>query len=135
MARRVEGDRVREVRADVGHAEDVDEELAQLVDLRRDRRDALRQARVDAAVGRQAGDERVIATDHRRARARRRDDGVIAGERVDEPLDERDARVLVARVEVHLAAAGLLGRELDVVAEPPQQRTIAWPTSGNRRSL
>ena len=66
VAGRVEGDRVREARADVGDAEHVDEELAQLVDLRRDLRDALRQARVDAAVGRQVGDERVIAADHRR---------------------------------------------------------------------
>ena len=72
------------------------------------------------AVG-QPGDERVVVADHRRARAGRRDDRVVAGERVDEPLDERDAGLLVAGVEVHLAAARLLRRELDLVAEPAQQ--------------
>ena len=74
-----------------------------------------------APLRRQLRDERVVATDHRGARPRRRDDHVVAGERVGEPLDERDAGVLVAGVEVHLAAAGLLGRELDLVAQPPQQ--------------
>ena len=53
---------------------DVDEELAQLEDARRDRRDALRQAVVVALLGRQLRHQRVIATDHRGARARRRDD-------------------------------------------------------------
>ena len=38
VAGRVVGHPVREVRADVGHAEHVDEELAQLVDLRRESR-------------------------------------------------------------------------------------------------
>ena len=63
---------------------------------------------------------RVVA-DHRGARGGRRDDDVEAGERVGEAADERDARRLVAAVEVHLAAARLRLRELDLVAEVPEQ--------------
>ena len=49
VAGRVERDRVREAGADIGHAEDVDEELAQLEDARRDRRDTLRKAAAEAS--------------------------------------------------------------------------------------
>ena len=67
------------------------------------------------------GDERVVMADHRRARPGGRDDGVVAGECVGEPLHERHAGILVAAVEVHLAAACLLDREVDLVAEPPEK--------------
>ncbi len=89
---------------------------------RRHRRDPPRQV----ARG-QIGDDPVVVADHRRARPRRRDDGVVAGEDVDEPLDQRDAGVLVARVEMHLAAARLLGRELDLVTESPQHADHRLP--------
>ena len=92
MAGRMERDRVREARADVGHAEDVDEELAQLEDARRDRGDPFRQSGPGAALPGEPGHDRMVDADHRGARARRRDHDVVAGERVDEPFDERDAR-------------------------------------------
>jgi hypothetical protein len=58
--------------------------------------------------------------DHRDARAGRADDGVRArlAERAHEPPDQRDRLAAVAGVRVHLAAAGLLAREDDLVPEP-----------------
>ena len=55
MARRMERDRVREARPDVGHAEDVDEELAQLEDARSHRGDLRRQVGPGVARPRPAG--------------------------------------------------------------------------------
>ena len=43
MARRMERDTIREARPDIGHAQDVDEELAQLEDARSHRGDPRRQ--------------------------------------------------------------------------------------------
>ena len=40
---------------------------------------------------------------------------------LDEPPHQRDRLALVAGVGVHLAAAGLLHREVDLVAEPLEQ--------------
>ena len=92
MARRMERDRVREARPDIGDAQDVDEELAQLEDARSHRRDLGRQVGPSVASSARRATTGWWTANHRRARAGRRDDHVIAGERVDEPLDERDAR-------------------------------------------
>src|SRR5438034_8417220 len=80
----------------------------------------------------------MVDADHRRARAGRRDDHVVAGERVDEPFDERNARLLVAGVEVHLAAARLFRRELDVMTEaahqPHDRLADLWEQEVDRKS-
>ena len=52
VARRMEGHRVRETRPHIGHAEHVDEELAELMDARRDRRDAVESPDVRSATTR-----------------------------------------------------------------------------------
>src|SRR5439155_8336645 len=110
-------DPLAELGADVLDAQHVDEELGQLLDARRDLADGALQARV-AGLG---GDDRVMAADHRGARRRGRDHGVEPGERRGEPLDERNAGVAIAGVEMHLAAAGLLLRKGDIDAEPTEQ--------------
>ena len=61
---------------------------------------------------------RVQLTDDADARRRRGDDRVEPGERVDEPPRQHRGVGLIAGVEMHLAAAGLLRRELNLVAEP-----------------
>ena len=117
VARRVVGHAVREVRADVLHAEDVDEQLAELVHARPDRRDLAGQP----VVLRQLGQARVAVADHRGARSRRGDDRVVLAEHADEPARQRHGLQLVAGVRVHLPAAGLLLREDDLVPEPLEQ--------------
>ena len=67
--------------------------------------------RSPAPFSRQVGD----------ARGRRRHDGLGAGEHALEPAGERVALVLVARVAVHLAAAGLRLGEVDLAPEALQQ--------------
>jgi hypothetical protein len=89
-------DAVRERRADVVDAEAVDEQLRQLVD-------------------RQLG---LLLTHRPRARGRRRDDRLVAVEHLGEAAREPDALVVVAAVQVHLPAAGLLLGEHDLVPEP-----------------
>ena len=116
VAGRVEGHRVGEHGADVGDAEDVDEELGQLVDARDDGRDGVHEGRVMRGLG----ERRVVLADHDRARWRRRDDRVVAREHVGEPPDQRHALRAVAGVEVHLAAARLALGEVDLVPEPAQ---------------
>ncbi len=111
VAGRVVGHPVREGRADVGHAEHVDEQLGQLVGARRDRGHPAAQRLVVL------GQPRVGVADHGHARAGRGDDRVVPLERVDEPAHHRQRLGAVAAVGVHLAAAGLLQRELDAVAE------------------
>ena len=101
MARRVQRHPVRERRADVDHAELVDQELGQLEHPIAHRRDPL-------AHVRDAG-------------RRRRDDRLVAREHAREARHQPARLVLVARVDVHLAAARLLQRELDLAAEPLEQ--------------
>src|SRR5581483_10440152 len=96
VAGRVIRHAVRERRADVLDSERVDEELGQLEDARAERRRLAHEAD---------------------ARRRGRDDDVVVAEHRFEAARERGRLVLVAAVRVHLAAAGLLERELDLVAE------------------
>jgi hypothetical protein len=124
---------VRERGADVGDARDVDQELGQLVDVGRDLGDPLGKRRACIGPCGELADERVVMADHRGAGARRRDHRVVPGERPGEPVDQRDRGVLVAGVEVHLAAARLIGRELDVVAEAAQQPHDGSPDLGEQR--
>ena len=128
----VERDRVREGGADVGHAELVDEELGELEHPRGDAGDVRRERLVAGVLGH----GRVVVADHRGARRatesrRRRRARTTLGERAD----QRHARVAVAGVEVHLAAARLRLGEDDLVAQVLKDRTVARPTSGASASL
>ena len=107
VAGRVQRDAVRERGADVLDAEHVHEELRQLVDRRTRERDA------HAAV---------VVAHEADARRARRDDRLRVPEHALEALGERPRVVLVARVAVHLPAAGLLRGEVDLAAEPLEQR-------------
>src|SRR5712691_9309301 len=98
MAGRLVRDAVREVRADVLHTEVRHQELRELEDAPRQRRTEL--------------------ADHPDARGRRRHHGVETLEDAFEPRREGERFLAVAAVRVELAAAGLLGRELDLVSEP-----------------
>ncbi len=61
-----------------------------------------------------------------------RDDGLVGREDLDEAPDQRDRLPLVAGVEVHLAAAGLLPRELDLVPEALEQLDRGPPGLGKK---
>ena len=89
---------MREGRADVLDAELRDEELRELEDARSKHRTGL--------------------ADHPDARRRGRHHGLEGLEDPFEPRRELLRLVPVAAVRVQLAAAGLLFRELDLVAEP-----------------
>ena len=71
-----------------------------------------------APIARIGGEDRVVEADHRGARRGGRDDPVVRLELRDEPADDAAAPGRVAGVEVHLAAARLVGRELDGHPEP-----------------
>ena len=114
------------IRADVLHAEHVDQELRQLVDARGHRGDL----GGEPLVAGQLGDPRVVVAHHRRARPRRCDHRLRAAEDPHEAARQGDGLALVAGVEVHLAAAGLLQREVDLVAEPLQQPHDRLPSRG-----
>ena len=107
VAGRVVGHPVREVRADVGHAEHVDEELAQLVDPR---------ARSRPTAASSAGSPERRATipcwcrAEPGARAGRRHDRVVPREGVDEGAHHGHRLVEVAGVDHRLRAAGLRRR-------------------------
>jgi hypothetical protein len=113
----VVGDRVREVGPDVLDSEAVDEELAEVVDPRRDLLDVSGQARVSYLVGQL----RELVADRPHAGGRRRDDGVVAGEGAQEAAHHRRRLFAVATVDVHLAAARLADREVDRHPEPLEQ--------------
>ena len=119
VAGRVQRHAVREGGADVLRAEHVDEELAQLVDRR-----ARRTARPGAGTPR-ARSPAHEALGHTTASAPR--------EHAPEPLGQRPRLVVVARVAVHLPAARLLGRELDLAAQPLQHRDRRAPRLGEQR--
>src|SRR5918996_4199144 len=109
----MERDAMREDGAHVFDAETIDQELAELEHARRQGLDLPGQA----GVARQLGQTRVLVTNHRHARGRRADYDLSASERVHEPARQRDRLGLVAAVGVQLAAARLLGRKFDLVAE------------------
>ena len=134
VAGRVVGDPVREVRADVGHAEHVDQELGELVGPRgRARRPGRERASASPAP---LGEHRVLVAHRPDARPRRRDDGVVPGEGASTKCShQRQRLVAVAGVDVHLPAAGLRHREHDLVPEALEQPVTARPTRGNSASL
>ena len=106
---------MRERGADVLDLEHVDEELGQLADAIRDRR--------------------AVLAHHRDARRRRRDDVLRVAEHPLEAPGQRRALLRVARVDVHLAAAGLLLGEGDLDPEPLQQLHDRAARPGNSVSL
>ena len=69
--------------------------------------------------------------DHADARGGGRDHHLGVMEDLHEATNERDGLALVAGVEVHLAAAGLLAPELDGVAQPLQH--LNGGTAGLRK--
>ena len=111
------GDPVRVVGADVGQPQDVDQQLGQLVGLRRDAGDGLGQRLVTGLRG-QGG---VLVADHADTGSGRADHGVVRREGLGVPPDQRIRLRPVAGVDVHLTAAGLGHREVDVVPEPLEQ--------------
>jgi hypothetical protein len=109
---RVVGHPVRERRADVGHAEHVDQELGQLEGAGGDPRHRL-------VLRRQP---RIAVTHHRHARSGGCDHRVVRGEGVHEVAQQRQRLGPVAAVGVHLPAAGLGGGELHGPAQALQDR-------------
>ena len=116
VARGVIGDPVREVRADVGDAEDIGEERRQVVHPGDQPSDVAGERRVSF------GQHRVVLAHHGGAGRRRGDDRLIAGEGSREAAGHRHRLAPVAGVEVHLPAAGLARREVDLVPEPLEDR-------------
>src|SRR5262249_55576388 len=102
---------------DLRDAEDVDEELGQVVDARDEPVDRGREPGIPG----RGREQRVVVADHAGARGRRRDDRVVVREHVGEAADQRDALGAKAGVEVHLPAARLALGKLDVLAEAPEQ--------------
>ena len=119
VARRVVGHAVVERRADVLHPQPPDQELRQLEHARRQRRATSRGERLVAGLGRHP---LVALAHHRRARPARRDDRLGVAEHAHEAPHEPDRLVPVARVGVHLPAAGLLEREVDLHADALEHR-------------
>ena len=108
---------MREVGPDVHDAEHVHKKLAELVDVRRDRLDTAHQGGVTGALRH----ELVLFTCRCHTGAGRGNHGVITAECVHERSHDRDRLGDVAGVDVHLAAAGLGAREVDVHPEPAKQ--------------
>ncbi len=117
MAGRMVGDPVRVVGADVLHPEHVGQQLGEFVGAGGHRLRAAGQRLVPVP----AGHHRVLVPDRPRARAGRDHDRLAALEHLDVAADQGQRVAEVAGVHVHLAAAGLRGRELDLVAEPLEQ--------------
>ena len=115
VAGRVEGHAVREVRPHVVDPEAVHDQLRELVD------------------GRPLVPE--LLAQHARARRGRRDHRLGAVEHAREAPGQREPLARVARVHVHLPAAGLLEREVHLAAEPLEQRHDGLPVRGNSVSL
>jgi hypothetical protein len=117
VAGRVVGHPVREVGADVGDPEHVDQELRQFVGARRQVGGGGRQALVAGLLGHPG----VLVADGPGAGAARHHHRVVAGEAGDVPADQGKRLTGVAGVDVRLPAAGLRERHLDALAEPLQQ--------------
>src|SRR5215472_14397412 len=67
-------------------------------------------------------DHRMLVGDGSYARTRWRDDHLVWLEGVHETPDERQGLLLVSSIHVHLPAAGLFRRKLDLVAQPLEDR-------------
>ena len=104
---------MRERCADVLDLEHIDEELRRLADA--------------------VGDHRAVLAHHRDARRRRRHDVLRIAEHPLEAPGQRRALVRVARVDVHLAAAGLLLGEHDLEPSRSSSSTTARPVRGEER--
>ena len=122
MAGRVIGHPMRIARADIGHAEDVDEQLGELVRTT----GHVVGTGGEAVVTLLARDVGVLMTHRSDARARWGDDGV--GTRAKGRLEdvymmdhERQRFALIAAVDVHLTATRLTRREDHLVAEALEQ--------------
>ena len=111
----VHGTRVQ-LRAHVLDPQPVDQQLGELEHAGSKCRDGAREGLVA-----RSGDG-VLLADHRGARSRRAGDDVVRLERLDGAPHERERLAPVAGVPVHLPAAGLPGREDDVVPEPAEHR-------------
>jgi len=122
---------MREVSADISHPEHIDEELSQLVHLRRRFRDSIDQH----VITRAACNKPVLVTHRSRARPRWRDDRVIAGERLDIATHRRNRFVQIPRVDHRLSATGLASRKIGIDAEAAQQPDRSSPRSGYSTSL
>ena len=108
VAGRVVGHAVRVIGADILDAQLLDQELRQLEHARHQcdhRRASAASPSVSARLRRKAADVD--------ARCRWRDDHLGVPERLDKVAHQRDGLALIAGVEVHLATAGLLEREID----------------------
>ena len=117
MAGGMVGDAVREVCSHVGDAQDVHQELGQLVGSGRDLLD-LPPQRLVPRCGSQAG---VLVPHGRRTGTGWHHDRLAAGEGPDVSPHQRQGRARIAAVDVHLPAAGLPGRHSHRHAEPVQQ--------------
>ena len=111
MTRRVIRDAVRIHGTDILDVQPSDEELAQLQHARYKRFDIARERRV--AVG----EHRIEVAHGADARGGWRDDDICVRENTDEPASELPRLLPVPGVEMHLPAAGLRGRKLDVMTE------------------
>jgi hypothetical protein len=129
VARRVIGHAVMEGRADVLHPEAPDEELGELEDARGEIAD-LRGERLVAGLG---GHPLVALAHHRRARPAGRDDRLGGAEHANEAPHEPDRLVPVARVGVHLTAARLLEREVDLDTHALEHGHRGAPGLGEQR--
>ncbi len=92
---------MRVIRANIVDREHVHEELGQLVERR--------------------GVVTELLANHPGTGCGRGHDRLVPGEHARQPARKRHALVGVAAVQVHLAAAGLLLGELDLVPEPLQE--------------
>lgn len=109
---------MREVRADVGDTEDVDEEFAEFVHLR-----CVGSHRVlQPVVARASRQPRMLVAHRADAGGRGGDDRVVLTENLGELSHTGDRLVGIAGVGEHLAAAGLLDGELDLDAESLEEQ-------------
>ena len=86
-----------------------------------DARSELGDGRGESGVAGVGGEARIALADHPHTRAGRADHRLRVVEDLDEPAHERRGLTRVAGVEVHLTAAGLLLREVHLVAEALEQ--------------
>ena len=102
----------------VGDAQDVDEQLGQLVGVRGDLGRAFGQALVPAG----AGHHGLLVAERCDAGPRRGDGDVVVGggERPNMVADDGQGLGQIAAVDVHLLTTALAGRENDLVAQPFQ---------------
>src|ERR687889_633790 len=107
------GDTVGVVGADVGGPELVYQELRELEDSGGELFDLVE----EPPIVRQLRGHRVEFADHADAGARGCDDSLVVLEDPYETPDQRYRLALVASVEVHLAAAGLIQREVHLYTE------------------